>query len=534
MHADLIFTRGIVHTLDPRRPRAEAVAVAGDRILDTGSSTEMLAYRGPQTRVVELGGRALLPGFYDAHQHQLYMGLGYRQVNARVPSIREILNQVRARAERQPPGSWIEGAGYDDNKLAERRHLTRHDLDAVAPDHPTFITRTCGHVMALNSAALAAAGIGRETPDPPGGSIDRDLDSGEPTGVVRESAMEWVRRVVPLPSLDQLKLAILEAADVNLRLGITSVWEPSVEPDHVRAYRDLEADGRLPLRVTMAHKKVLRSGEVVPLPQPFSGPWLKLVAVKLFQDGGIGPRTAALTAPYEGEPDNRGLLRWSQAELDAIVHEIHHAGLRVSIHAIGDAAIASALDAIEAALAAQPRADHRHRLEHCGLPLPALQPRLVELGVIPVLQPPFLYFDGGTYVRNLGAKRSRWLYPARTLLHLGLTVAGSSDAPVVRNHSPLLGIRTAMTRVSFDGVSVAPEERVTLDEALQLYTRGAAVAGGEETEKGTITAGKLADLVVLGADPAALPIEELADIPVEMVVVGGEIRITELPGSSGG
>jgi predicted amidohydrolase YtcJ len=525
MHADLLLTGGMVHTLDPRQPRVEGVAIAGDRIMAVGSSAEMLAYKGPGTRVVNLAGRALVPGFYDAHQHQVYLGLSFRQVDGRASSIQELVARTRERAERQPSGTWIEGSGYDDNKMIERRHPTRWDLDQAAPEHPAFITRTCGHVMVLNSLALAAAGIGRDTPNPPGGSIDRDPQTGELTGVLRESAMELLRRVVPPPSTAELKSAILEAAEANLRLGITSLWEPSVEPNHVQAYRDLEAEGHLPLRVTMAHKKVLRSGEVVALPKPFKGPWLSLVAVKLFQDGGIGPRTAALSEPYVGEPDNRGLLRWPQAELNALVDEVHRAGLRASIHAIGDAAIASTLTALEVALAATPRRDHRHRIEHCGLPLPPLQPRLARLGVILALQPPFLYYDGSVYMRNLGPRRARWLYPMQTLLGLGLTVAGSSDGPVVRDRSPLLGMRTAMIRVSIEGDTVAVEERLTLAQALSLYTLGAAIAGGEESEKGSISPGKLADVVVLGADPAAVHPDELADIPVEMVVVGGQVQV---------
>jgi predicted amidohydrolase YtcJ len=521
MHADLVFYGGAVHTMDPGRPQAEAVATAGDRIIAVGATTDVLAHRGPTTLLVNLAGRALVPGFYDAHQHQVYMGLSFREVNARTASIEELVGRVRERALGVPGGTWIQGSGYDDNKMAEHRHPDRWDLDRATADHPVFLTRMCGHVMALNSLALAKAGISRDTPDPAGGGIDRDAQTGEPTGILRETAMEHVRRVVPLPSAAELETAILEAAQLNLSLGITSVWEPSVEPDHVRAYRDLEADGRLPVRVTMAHKKVLRSGEHVPLPRPFRGPWLSLQAIKLFQDGGIGPRTAALSEPYTGEAGNRGLLRWSQAELDALVDEIHRSGLKVSIHAIGDAAIGSAISALEAALAGLPRPDHRHRIEHCGVFLPPLHRRLARLQAIPVVQPSFLYYDGDVYMRNVGPRRSRWIYPILTFLQLGLAVAGSSDGPVVPSHAPLLGIRTALTRRTVQGQIVTPEERLSFTQALSLFTLGAAIADGAEQEKGSISAGKFADLVVLGGDPALVHPEGVAEIPVEMTIVGG-------------
>lgn len=525
MHADLLFIRGVVYTMAPGQPPAEAVAVAGNRVVAVGTNSDMVAYKGAGTRVVDLAGRALVPGFYDAHQHQLYLGLSLREVNARAPSIKEIMRRVRERAGKVPAGSWVEGSGYDDNKMIERRHPNRWELDAAAPDNPVFLTRMCGHIMAVNSLALARAGIHRDTLNPPGGSIDRDPETGEPTGVLRESAMELLRRVVPLPSLADLKTAILEAAQINLRLGITSVWEPSVEPDHVQAYRDLEADGLLPLRVAMAQKKVLRSGEHVALPRPFRSPWLRLEAVKLFQDGGIGPRTAALSEPYSGELHNRGLLRWSQSELETLVDKVHRAGLRVSIHAIGDKAIDSALAAIEAALHRLPRADHRHRIEHCGVCSPALHDRLAELQVIPVVQPSFLYYDGDVYMRNVGPERSRWLYPVRTLLDLGLRVAGGSDAPVIPDHSPLLGLKSALTRTTAGGQVVTESEGLSLTQAMNLFTTGAAIAGNQEHNIGSIGVGKYADLVVLGGDPAAVRPEAVADIPVEMVVVDGDVRL---------
>jgi predicted amidohydrolase YtcJ len=518
--ADLLLTRGVVYTMDPQKPRLEAVAVAGDRILATGTSSELAGYKGPNTTVIDLAGRALVPGFYDAHQHQVYRGLATKQVNGRAHSIDELIARVRARASDVPAGTWIEGVGYDDGSLRERRHPNRKDLDEAAPGHPTFVTRTCGHIMALNSLALRAAGITAETPDPPGGRIDRDPATGEPTGIIREKAMERLRRVVPLPTTVEIMSAIEETAEANLRAGVTSLWEPSIEPSQLDAYLELEARGRLTIRVTMAHKRILRDGTKVALPQPRRGPWLTTAGVKVFQDGAIAPRTAALSEPYEAEPENRGLLIMSQDELDELVCEIHTAGLQACIHAIGDAAIDSALTSIERANAKLPRLDARHRIEHCGLPLPYLHERIKALGVVAVLQPPFIHFHGDTYASNLGAERARWLYPTRTLMGL-CPIAGSSDGPVVPDCRPLFGIRVAMTRLSAQRNVVTPEEKVGFHDALRMYTLGGAVAAHEEDSKGSIAPGKLADLVVLGADPGKVEPDQVDQVPVEMVFVGG-------------
>jgi len=524
--ADLILSNGLVRSFDPRQPLAQAVAVRNGKILALGSNTNIHGYRSEHTTLIDLKGRALLPGFIDAHQHQLYMGLSFGQVDARaqtVSSIGEIVEQFGARAARLPAGTWIEGRGYHDARLAENRDPTRYDLDRVTPDHPAFLTRVCGHVMTVNSMALQLANITSATPDPPGGTIERNLVTGEPTGVLRETAMQLLRRVVPPPSDAALKTAILDGAAHNLSKGITSVWEPSIEPDHLRVYQALAAAGELPVRVTMAHKKVLRSGEEVALPQGFTGEWLSLVAIKLFQDGGFGGATAALSQPYTNAPETRGLLTWLQEELNERAREIHEAGLRISIHAIGDAAINSVLDAIEYALDGAAGDDYRHRIEHCGLPLPPIPERIKRLWVVPVLQPPFLWFDGDVYMDRVGPERSRWLYPARTLIEARLPVAGSSDGPVVPDVSPLLGAFVAVSRRSKAGRLVSPEEALDLETALSLYTSRAAFACGEEHLKGTITPGKVADFVVLAEDPFRVGLEDLPEIPIDMTIVNGLI-----------
>jgi predicted amidohydrolase YtcJ len=524
---DLIFVGEAIHTADPARPRAEAVAVAGNRLAAVGRRDDVLPLRNAQTEIVELGRRALVPGFYDAHQHQVYAGLAEAQVDARTMSIEELVERLRSRATALPPGTWVEASGYDETRFAERRNPTRDDLDRASTQHPILVTRTCGHVMVLNSAALAEAGVDRTTPDPDGGKVDRVEGGDEPTGLLRERAMELARRVVQQPGPAALERAILDAGAANLRLGITSVWEPSVEPPHIEAYERLEAVKRLPLRVTMAQKKVLRSGEAVELAGPYRRPWLSLVGVKLFQDGAIAPRTAALSEPYAGEADNRGILVWAQEELDALVEEAHRGGFQVSIHAIGDAAISSALESIQQAVAGAPDGDRRHRIEHCGLPLPHVHAQLREAQIVAVVQPGFLHFHGDVYAANVAADRARWLYPTRTLRAVCLGVAASSDAPVIPDRAPLFGMAAAMTRRTAGGTVLTAEERVGFAEALALYTSAAAFAAAEEQQKGTLAPGKLADLVVLPEDPGRMSGDELASLPVETTFVDGVVAWSE-------
>lgn len=526
--ADLLLLNGLVRTFDSAHSSAEAVAVHGGRIIAVGSSFHLSGLRGRNTKIVNLKGKCLLPGFIDAHQHMLYAGLAARQVDLSpnaISSIEEMILALRSRAETTPSDTWIEGRGYHDARLAEHRNPTAADLDRAAPDHPLYIVRVCGHVMVLNTRALQLAGIGPDTPDPPGGTIERDPQTGEPTGVLRETAMSLLRRVVPPPTKVVLRQAILDGAAENLRRGITSVWEPSIEPDHLQVYREMDAAGELPLRVTMAHKKVLRSGQEVPLPSRFTGERLSLVAVKLFQDGGFGAATAALSAPYTNAPETTGQLVWSQDELNERARQIHEAGLRISIHAIGDAAIVSAMEAIAyAAPIPQERVRMRHRIEHCGLPLPPIPHRLAQLGIVPVVQPHFLWFDGDVYLKRVGAERSRWLYPIRTLIDHGLAVAGSSDGPVVPNVSPLLGAFAAITRRSKAGPMVSEAEAITISEALDLFTRRATYACGEEGQKGSIEPGKVADFVLLNEDPITASVERLPEISVEAVCVNGEMQ----------
>lgn len=520
--ANLIFSGGTILTGQVTQSRPEAVAVADEQIVAVGDLADVMTYRSATTTMVDLGGRTLIPGFYDVHQHQLYRGLSMTVIDARVDDMNVLLTRLAERARTTPSGQWLQAIGYDDTRIGGHPRL--EDLDRVAPDHPVMITRACNHVVVGNSRALALAGIERDTRDPGGGRIDRDTRTGEPTGILRERAMELLRRVVPPPTNEEFKQAIVAAAEDNLRMGITSVWDPSIEPVQHQAYAELAAAGELPVRTTMGQRRVIRDGTTVPLPEPYAGPWLSMNAVKLFQDGAIGPQTALLSEPYEGNDENYGVAVLEQDELDAYASEAAAAGLQITIHAIGDKAIEMSLHAISRAQSVNgPR--RRHRIEHCGLLLPWLHELMRQVGAIPIVSPTFLHTFGDSYFPALGEERCAWAYPLKTMIGLSPVVAAGSDGPVIPDCSPLLGIQTAVLRRSRDGRPFSSTEAVTVSEALAMYTINAAYAAEEEGVKGSITPGKFADLVVLAADPTRTPIDDVAEIPRDAVIVGGQYKL---------
>src|SRR6266508_3808205 len=356
MRPDLILIGGIIHTIDPARPRASALAIAGGAILAVGDDAAIEALAGPTTRHLPLAGRTVVPGFNDAHIHLWKEGMLLTQVNARpalAPSIAHIVAAYAERAAHTPAGQWIEGRGYDENRLAECRHPTRADLDRAAPDHPIVLGRTCGHIIVANSRALELAGITATTPDSPGGEIDRD-ERGEPTGVLRETAMALIRSIQPPPAEDELAAALIGAGRKCLALGITCVGEPGVDPRAVAVYQRLDEQGRLPLRCDVMAMTILPNGERAAPPRPWRWRLAKCDTIKLFGDGGLSSGTAALSIPYRDRHDC-GLPRFPAERLAEEVRLIYNAGLNVAVHAIGDRVIGELLDAFEACL----RADER-------------------------------------------------------------------------------------------------------------------------------------------------------------------------------
>jgi hypothetical protein len=526
--AHLIFVGGRVHTVNAGDEVAQALAVAGDRILAVGRDAEVRALAGPGCRVVELGGRSLLPGFVDAHAHLASLGLAMSAIDCKAPgmqSIAALQAAVAERARRRPPGTWIRGRGYDQSRLAERRHPNRLDWDAAAPDHPVLFTRTCGHIASVNSRALALAGITDATPDPPGGRYDRA--DGRNLGVAYETAQTPLQ-VAATPAPEEFRQAILQAGQACLAAGTTSLHDaggllgPAFGP-----CQELVASGRLPLRLYVFATVNSLGHPLLPLLDTglrtgFGDDRLRLGAFKVMTDGSSSGPTAATREPYASDCADSGILYWSQEELDALLGRAHRLGFQCTVHAVGDRAIEQTLAALARAQREHPRQGLRHRIEHCGICPPDLQERVAAQGVVPAMQPAFFWEFGDGYIRHYGRERADVMFPARSLLAWGVPVAGSSDAPVTRQ-APLFGIQQALTRATMDGQVCGPAERVTLPQAIRMHTLHGAHAAFEEHERGSLEPGKLADLVLLGEDLARVPAEQIAQVPVVMTVVGGRV-----------
>lgn len=527
---ELVLYGGVLVTPPPpgsHRERSEAVsplahgaiAVSGGRIAAVGPDAEILALAGPGTRKVDLGGRTVLPGFIDAHAHIWKIGhlLTTMADLRRAGSLAEIANLVAEAAARARPDAWVLARGYNEARLAERRPPTRHDLDAVVPDRPVVLTRTCGHIYACNSAALQACAIGRETPDPPGGVIGRDA-SGEPTGLLHETAMGLVNARMPAPTAEDYAAMIQAALRHQLSLGITSTNDAGVSPALLDVYHSLDATGGLPSRVNvMALRRVEGTG-TVPLPEMYVSDRLRIDTVKFLADGGLSGATAALSVPYR-HTDSRGVLRFADEELLALSREAHEAGWRIATHAIGDITIDQVLRVYEA-LGPGPK---RHRIEHLGLPTAGHLARAARLGVIAVPQSIFLYELGRNFRAFLPDDMLASAYPIRSMLGAGLTVALSSDAPVVEDDSPLRGVEAAVARRDAEGHPIAAGQGITMAEAIAAYTTGGAVASGDDDNRGSLTPGAWADLAVLSGNPLDTPVESLTDLVVEQTWVGGAL-----------
>ncbi|MBK7125335.1 MAG: amidohydrolase [Dehalococcoidia bacterium] len=527
--AELIFTNGIVHTVDANNSIAEAVAVSDGRILAVGSNAEVSATAGPATERVDLRGRSLTPGFIDAHHHFTGLGSGSEAIDCKaagMDSIRAIVEEVRKRAAALPAGTWIRGRGYDHSRLVEQRHPNRHDFDAVAPEHPVIFTRTCGHILAFNTKAIELAGLSLTAPDIDGGRYDRDGD-GRLLGVSYERANAPIQ-IAAAASRAELRQWLKAANDSDLASGLTSIHDAGgltgVSLDIAKELVDAdEIQVRIYSFVTVnapdhPHVGILSTGVRTGL----GDERLRMGAFKVVTDGSSSGPTAATREPYASNSDDRGIAYWKQDDLDSLIGRAHRAGWQCTVHAVGDRAIEQTLDAMARAQAEYPRQGLRHRIEHCGITPPDLQRRVRAQGIVPAMQPAFFWEFGDGYIRNYGRERADVMFPAKSLLEAGVIVAGSSDSPVT-DYRPLFGIEQAQTRATSGGDVCGPNERVDLAMALRMHTINGAYASFEERIKGSIERGKLADVVVLSGDIRKVPVRELRDLPIAMTVVGGRV-----------
>jgi len=522
--ADLILRHGRIHTLHPGQPPQQALAIRGDRVAAVGDDAEIWRWNGPATTVLDLRGRAAFPGFIDAHVHLAGFARLLRRVDlAGVASLREALARIADRAARLPEGAWVLGGGWNHNLWPEGRFPRREDADAVAGGRPLALHSKDGHVLWANSAALALAGVGRETPDPAGGEIERDA-TGEPTGLLKETAAGLVSRVIPETGVDETAALLAEALALVQSYGLTGVHS-NEGATALGALQELRSEGRLGLRVCASLPAgSLDEALALGLRTGWGDEWLRLGGVKVFCDGALGARTAHMLEPYEGAPGQCGIEVTDAAALAELARRAAAGGLALAIHAIGDRANRQALDALEAAIRSGAGRGLRHRVEHVQTLHPADIPRFGALGVIASMQPIHATSDMAMADRHLGA-RARWSYAWRSLAASGATLAFGSDAPV-ESMEPLRGIHAAVTRQRPDGSPAGgwyPEERLTAAEAVAAYTLGAAYASGEESLKGSLVPGKLADVVVLSQDLLAIPPSEILSTRVEHTSLGGQV-----------
>jgi predicted amidohydrolase YtcJ len=540
---DLLLVNANVLTMDPARPRATAVAVAGGRIAGVGDDPSQLADGVRAGNVIDLKGATLIPGFHDAHNHMIGFGLSLAEVDLRAGSLDELYARVAARAAATQAGEWIIGAGYDQNKTGAHPH--RDMLDRVAPGHRVWVKHTSGHMCVVNSLVLRDLGIDASAPHVDGGRVATDA-GGRPTGLMEERAQGLVgnlTRPVPLATLTD---AVAAAGEAYLREGLTSVTEAGVgggwvgqSPVELAAYVAAREQGRLHVRAELmvvsdafhplaAHPSDgIEAGIDLGLRTGFGDDWLRLGPMKVFTDGSLVGRTAAMSAPYDGDPGNSGYLQADAGQLAAAIIAAHRAGWRVAAHAIGDRAIDLALDAFDAAAASYPRRDPRHRIEHFAAARPDQVARAAGLGVIPVGQGRFATEIGDGMLAAVGPGRHSWLYRQRSVLDAGVVLPGSSDRPVVTG-TPLLGIHDMVNRRTASGAAFNAAEAVTAEEALRAYTWGSAYASKAEHVKGSVEAGKLADFTVLSEDPAAVSPGRIAGLEVLATIVDGELRYSAL------
>lgn len=517
---------GIIHTMDPAMPRAEALLACDGKIVFLGTDAELrtLAPNLTETRVLDLQGRCVVPGLTDSHIHLLNYGLSLDRVElGGAESLAEVLERVRQAAAGLAPGEWLEGWGWDHSVWQEPRFPDKAALDAVVGQVPVALRRKDGHMYWVNSRALAAAGITRETADPPGGRIGRDA-SGEPNGLLFEAAMDLVLDAIPPTTGEQSDRAARRAMDTLHRLGVTGIHVPE-NAASFGALQRLDASGDLRLRVTMMLTyDTLQAALDTGLRTGFGSQFLRVGPVKLFVDGSLGSETAAMLAPFENS-DNRGILTIPEPEIAKAVSRAASGGIACAIHAIGDRANRVVLDAFEATRA------HWHglrqRIEHVQVLHPADLPRLASLGVIASMQPIHATQDMDLVDRLWGA-RGRHAYAFRSLLASGAVLAFGSDAPV-ETPDPLAGLYAATTRRRTDGrpdEGWYPEERISAEEAIRAYTAAAAYAAGLEQVSGTLSPGKWADFTVLSDDVITSPPEQLLDARVMATVVDGQVVFT--------
>ena len=541
--ADVVFVNGNVYTVNEKQPRAEAIAVKGDRVVFIGSNANAKRFQGGGTRVIDLHGETVVPGMTDAHYH--FIGVGQREMNLNlegITNLEDFLAKVKERVDRAKPGEWVTGRGWIETFWKPPVFPTRWDLDKISPNNPVFLTRADGHGAVANSAALRIGGVTKDSKDPFGGQILRDKQTGEPVGMLLDNAQGFVSRHLPAPTQAEIQQAIILANKRSIELGLTQIQDPGGSYRDVDLYKKLYGEGKLKLRIYKAvygpgpeAKRLLSEGPII---EAF-GSRFNLRTIKVVSDGALGSRGAALLAPYSDTPDSSGFLRVKEEDLLPMLKEALQKGIQVETHAIGDYANRFILDEYEKALNAVPKserkiAEPRWRDEHSQIVNPIDIPRFAKLGIIPSMQASHAIGDLHFAPSRLGMKRLEGAYAWQSFIKSGVIVPGGSDAPVERGE-PMIEFYAAVARKDirgFSGEGWHPEEKVTREQALKMLTIWPAHAAFEENVRGSIEVGKLADLTILSADIMKIPEMEILKTHCVMTVIGGEVVYEAAPGAA--
>ena len=527
--ADLLIVNARVWTGDKNHPTAQAVAVLGDRIVAVGSNSDINAWRAPKSRLIDAEGKLLLPGFNDAHVHFVSGGLQLDNVqlnDAKTPE--EFARRIGDQARKTSKGLWIQGGDWDETKWTPAQLPTKDLIDPVTPNTPVFVNRYDGHMALANSAALRLAGVTAKTPDPPGGTIVRDAQ-GNPTGAFKDSAMDHIYKVIPPLSHDQRRLAVKRALGHAASLGVTSVQDMNPEYDDIAMYSEFLRRGELTTRIYAAPLITQVNDQVkLGIGRAFGGPYLRIGALKAYADGSLGSATAYFFEPFTDQPANRGLLSDEMQPLSLMrdrMMKADAAGLQLCTHAIGDQAISMILDLYGEISRSHGDADRRFRIEHAQHMAAKDFDRFARLNVIASVQPYHAIDDGRWAEKRIGHDRASRTYAFRTFLDHGMRLALGTDwnvAPL----NPMLTIYAAVTRATLDGKNPNgwfPEQKLTVAEAVEAYTMGSAYAEFQERDKGSITPGKLADMVLLSDDIFSIDPGKIRDVKIVKTIVGGKI-----------
>jgi hypothetical protein len=520
---ELILYNGNFWTVNPQQPKAQAVAISDSRFFAVGTNEEVLALAAGRARKIDLGGKTVLPGFIDAHSHPAQAGLSHlRMVDCDLRSIAEILKALHERAANTRPGEWVLGFKYDDTKTSEGRPLTRGELDAAVPNHPLLVEHRGGHTAWVNTQAIKLAGITDQTPDPAGGKYDHDPATGALTGHVREKGKETFEKIIPSTfTREEHRDGVRLISQMMTRTGVTSVTDAVGTPDDLRAYQDAREAGQLKMRVYChIYQAFIDNMLAAGIKTGLGDEWVKVGAQKMICDGSISERTARLSQPYIGRPDDFGILVTSEEELYQQARKAHAAGWQLGTHANGDVGIDTTLRVYERLQKELPRKDARYRLEHCTVVNDSLIARIKALGAIPTPFSTYAYYHGEK-MKEYGPERVNHMFALRSFIDAGIRPTQASDYPP-GPFEPMMALQSEVTRTDSKGNVWGPQQKITLEEAIRVGTLNGAYASYEENSKGSITAGKLADLVVLGRDVFKEDPSNIVRIPIERTMVGGQ------------